>query len=76
MLFSRAGGDDPDDFFSIKVLPICVDDQKHGGSPAFKLSPAEGVPALRANFYTVQGHQAKFVFKTNAANSNEMPYFC
>jgi hypothetical protein len=65
MLFSRAGRDDADNFFAKIVLPVDVNNQQHGPSPAFNLSCANRMPALllRLAIDAVRADQAALVLE-------------
>jgi hypothetical protein len=65
MLFSRAGRDDPDDFFATIVLPVHMNNQQHGSGPGFNPNCANRMPALffRLAVDAVRLDEAAFVLE-------------
>src|SRR5205085_896906 len=53
--FSPAGREDADDFFTIGILPIRVDNRQNGRSLPLEANFPEGVPPLFSRFVDSQG---------------------
>jgi len=63
-LLRPAGRDNPDDFFTMRVLPVCVHNNQHGGGPRLDANTPDRVPVLFPRLvYAVRTDQAAFVFE-------------